>query len=286
MDVKPLVQPKKAATARQKVFVRVEAPSAATARTMRTKVLRRDLVATPSKRVAKRGARRSSTRSKLLTAAAVGLCMLGVGVGWTGLRTNHKVEAQVRQLTQQSQQADASVTTASATTAPAVDIPSETKPNTSGPAYQVPPDHPKELKIPSLKVDASIIPVGILKTGDLATPGNIFDTGWYSSSALPGQGGAMLIDGHVSGPTQHGVFYNIKSLKQGDKISVVRGDGQTFTYTVVTSKVYDAGSVDMNAAMQPITFGKPGLNLITCTGKLDSTDTHFLQRVVVFAALE
>ena len=81
------------------------------------------------------------------------------------------------------------------------------------------------------------------------------------------------------------MFYGIKNLQPGDTITVVRGDGKSYDYTVVTTKVYDANSVDMQAAVTPITQGKAGLNLITCTGKLDSTDTHFMQRVVVFASL-
>lgn len=144
---------------------------------------------------------------------------------------------------------------------------------------------PRELAIPSIGVNTRIVQLGTLKSGALAMPNNIFDAGWYSASAKPGEQGAELIDGHVSGPTQHGVFYNIKMLKAGSKITVQRGDGQTFTYTVVTSKTYDANNVDLAAALTPITPGKPSLNLITRTGKLDASGTHFLQRVVVFASM-
>ncbi len=89
----------------------------------------------------------------------------------------------------------------------------------------------------------------------------------------------------MSGPTQHGVFYAIKNLLPGDVISITRGDGKVLTYAVVTSKTYDADNVDMAAALTPIQAGRSGLNLITCTGKLDGSQTHFMQRVMVFAVL-
>ncbi len=238
---------------------------------MHSTVLRRDAVAARRPR----HQRHISLRGRVLPVTALALCMLGVYVGISGLRTNHKVAAQVTQIVRQA---------STGTNSPA-SIPSEVKPaaGQSVSSYSVAPDLPKELQIPALNVDARILRLDALKNGDLATPPNIFDSGWYTGSSKPGQAGAMLIDGHVSGPTQNGVFYGLKTLKPGDKIVVVRGDGQRFSYSVVTSKVYDADAVDMAAALTPVTAGKNGLNLITCTGKLNSTATGFQQRILVFA---
>ena len=247
------------------------------ARTARSEVLRRDLVAQPA---AKKRRRKGGLQTKLLTVAAVGLCLLAVGVGFSGLHTNHTVEAQVSHITQQASKA-----AASGTAAP-TDVPAENKPANPLASYRVAADLPREIKIAKLGVDARVLRLGVLANNALATPANIYDTGWYDGSAKPGESGAMLVDGHVSGPTQNGVFYGIKNLVKGDKITIQRGDGTVFTYDVVSSKVYDAGNVDMTAALTPAVAGKPGLNLITCTGKLDSTKTHFQQRVLVFAVQE
>lgn len=92
----------------------------------------------------------------------------------------------------------------------------------------------------------------------------------------------MLIDGHVHGPIEPGVFADLKKLKPGDEVKIERGDGQIFTYQVVDSKTYPAESVDMGAALRSAQSGRPGLNLITCTGKLDRATNSYKERLVVF----
>ncbi len=247
-------------------------------RTMHTRVLRRDVVALKTR--PKRRRTKSSRQSRVLTGVAMALCACALLLGWSGLKANHKVEAQVRYLSRQTASTATGATGADTT-------PSEIRPSGSSlSSYAVAPNMPKEIQIPKLGVDARIIKLGTTTGGALGTPSNIFDAGWFSGSSLPGQPGAALIDGHVSGPTQHGVFYSIKTLVPGDAINIIRGDGKVFVYVVVTSKTYDADRVDMAAALTPIRAGTPGLNLITCTGKLDSSQAHFAQREVVFAALK
>ncbi len=149
--------------------------------------------------------------------------------------------------------------------------------------YVVAPNRPRYIIIPKLNVDARVLSVGVTSTGALGTPYNVFDTAWYNQSALPGQQGAMLIDGHVSSWTAHGVFYGLHTLVAGDIIKIVRGDGTVFTYKVITKKFYPANKVNMQAAMTPIVSGQPGLNLITCTGHVYPGTSLFNERVVVFA---
>ncbi len=87
--------------------------------------------------------------------------------------------------------------------------------------YSVPPNDPKFISIPAINVnDTRVIQLGLLKSGAIATPDNIYDTGWYQGSSQPGESGAMFIFGHVSSWTADGVFYNLKKLKAGDKVTV------------------------------------------------------------------
>lgn len=241
--------------------------------TSRTQVLQRQYVKKPS------GAkRRRSFKKGLLPALAVALFVFGAGVGVYGLRSNHKVEAQVQHLAQQQstdQAASGSAETGSGT------VPSETPANNLA-GYKVAATAPRIIRIDSIGVAARVLRTGVNTKNQLGAPANIFDTAWYDGSARPGEAGAVLIDGHVSGPTQNGVFYKLKQLKKGSKITLERGDGKIFSYTVVDMRVYDADKVDMAAALTPITPGKPGLNLITCTGKVASSGTDFVQRLVVF----
>ncbi len=149
-------------------------------------------------------------------------------------------------------------------------------------AYSVAPSLPKYLKIPSLGVNARVFAVGLDGSGAIGTPHDVFDTAWYTGSAKPGQPGAMLIDGHISSWTSPGVFYHLTSLKAGSAVQVVRGDDTVFNYSVVKTVIYPANKVNMDAALSPVTPGKNGLNLISCTGDVISGTSEFNERVVVF----
>lgn len=164
------------------------------------------------------------------------------------------------------------------------DAPSTDKPSSSDFAnYRVPADQPRYVYIPKIGVRAMVKPTWLTTAGAIGTPTNIYNTAWYVHSAKPGQAGAMLIDGHVGFWTKHGVFFNLKELHAGDAIKVERGDGKTLSYKVVKTKFYPYDKVDMPAVLAPVTAGKPGLNLITCTGDVTKGTNQYDQRVVVFA---
>ena len=153
-------------------------------------------------------------------------------------------------------------------------------------SYIVPKESPRYLSIPKLNINARVKSLGVNNSGQLEAPANVYDVGWYTGSSKPGQPGAMLVDGHVSSWTAHGVFYDLKTLHSGDVIKVERGDGTMFTYKVDKSQVFHADNVDMVATLQPINPNKPGLNLITCSGSVESNTSEFSERLVVFAEQE
>lgn len=165
--------------------------------------------------------------------------------------------------------------------------PSSQKPSPAAVAsYTVAPDLPKYLNIPSIGIQQTrVIKLGHFADGQITSPPNIYDAGWYESSAKPGQPGAMFIYGHVSNWTADGVFYNLKKLKPGHKVYITRGDNKRFTYQVVTTRIYPYNNVDMNQALAPIDSSKPGLNLMTCTGQVMKGTSEFNERLVVFTSL-
>lgn len=148
--------------------------------------------------------------------------------------------------------------------------------------YSVPPTQPRYLHIPKLAVDARVMPVSLTRAGAIGTPSNVFDTAWYTGSALPGKQGATLIDGHVSSATTQGVFYNLKSLQPGDSLSIELGNGTLLNYRVVKTQIYPTDAVDGTALLKPIDKTKPGLNLITCAGAIIKGSNDFSERVVVY----
>jgi sortase (surface protein transpeptidase) len=148
--------------------------------------------------------------------------------------------------------------------------------------YQVAPDMPRFLKIDKINVFARVLPVGKDSNHQITAPSSVHDAGWYKASAKPGApAGASLIDGHVSGKTESGIFKQLHSITVGDEISVERGDGTVLQYEVTGKKEYDANSVDMRAALTSSDPSKPGLNLITCSGQVQGD--KYSKRLIVFA---
>jgi len=164
--------------------------------------------------------------------------------------------------------------------------PSSVKPKPAEVAtYTVPPTDPRYITIPALGIgNTPVVKLGLLKGGAIATPSNIYQTGWYNGSARPGQNGAMFIYGHVSSWTAKGVFYNLKKLQPKSLVTITRGDNKTYTYQVISTKTYPSDHVDMTQVLSPIN-DKPGLNLMTCTGQLIKGTGEFNERLVVFTSL-
>lgn len=239
----------------------------------RSVVLRRSITSVP--KIAKKKRRvRKSIGQKLMFSMAALVFISGMTVAALQLRTNKEVISQVRQNPKNSVAAAVSQ-----------DEPvSEEEPTKAAmAAHRADPSLPRYVRIPSLKVFAQVQRQGIGKNGALKAPGNVHNAGWYENSSKPGEAGAVLLDGHVAGPTKRGVFYNIKNLKAGQTIEIERGDGQKFTYKVVKTVVSKAAQTDMAAAMLSVAAGKGGLNLITCTGQYDHKTGEYDQRLIVFA---
>ncbi len=143
----------------------------------------------------------------------------------------------------------------------------------------VPTDAPRVLRIPRLGVAARIKQVGTTLSNEPIAPKSIEDVGWYDGSGKPGGEGAVLLNGHLAGPSKPGVFKEVQSLEPGDEVTVERGDGKVFTYIVARIQEYSGGQIDMSAAISSINPNKKGLNLVTTLNKYSGTE----KRVIVFA---
>ena len=154
--------------------------------------------------------------------------------------------------------------------------------------YIVAPDRPRYLRIDKLGITgARILPMGVNASGELATPNNIFDVGWYEASGKPGQGGTMIIDGHNGGPHVLGVFKSLPDLTIGDIIEIERGDGVKFKYAVADSEMIslDDANAYMAVAAKSPTPGEESVTLISCTGEWSQQQRTYLSRQFVRAVL-
>ena len=154
--------------------------------------------------------------------------------------------------------------------------------------YKVAPDRPRYLSIDKLGIkNARVLPMNVNAKGELDTPVNIFDVGWYDGSSKPGQGGTMIIDGHNGGPHKHGVFKKLPDLKNGDLIIVERGDGEKFKYSVVENKTVPLSESDeyMSTAAKSPEPGRDSVTLISCTGDWSQDKKTYLSRQFTRAVL-
>ena len=155
-------------------------------------------------------------------------------------------------------------------------------------AYTVEGNKPRYLTIPKLRIDkARILPMGVNTIGELSTPENIYDAGWYDASGLPGYGGTMILDGHNGGPHMYGVFKNLPDMAEGDEIFVERGDGQVFKYRVSESKAVALADSDayMAVAAKSPEPGRESVTIISCTGEWSDQRQTYLSRQFVRGVL-
>jgi LPXTG-site transpeptidase (sortase) family protein len=223
-----------------------------------------------------------SKRSMLASAMALLLMVGGLVALFSSIHSNRVVAVQVQALSEKSDQnSDAASGQSSGTT-----VPSEDKvPDAVVSSYSVSSDLPKYISIPKIKISKTrILRMGLDKDGSIKTPRNVWDTGWYEGSSKPGDSnGAALVMGHVSGPTNGGIFYNLYRLTDGDMINITQGDGTIYSYKVVSKEEVPADGMNMNNYLVSKNVDKPGLTLMTCAGEFNPKTQTFDKRLAVFA---
>ena len=147
-----------------------------------------------------------------------------------------------------------------------------------------PSSYPSQLRIPSIDVSADVQYVGITKKGNMATPNNFRDVGWYKNGVIPGEVGSAIIAGHVNnGLALPAIFYNLEDIKIGDDIYLDNVGKDTLNFVVTDIKIYD-----FNAKSEEVFNQVDGkfLKLITCTGVWQKEFKTHDKRLVVIAELK
>ena len=146
---------------------------------------------------------------------------------------------------------------------------------------------PVKLSIPSIEVESELMKTGLREDGSLEVPPG--DEGspasWYTGSPTPGSAGPSVLLGHVNSLTDaSGVFYRIRELDQGDRLSVTREDGTTAIFEVYNNETY----VKNEFPTKTVYFPVPGaeLRLITCDAYLADERRYDNNRVVYAKLVE
>lgn len=144
---------------------------------------------------------------------------------------------------------------------------------------------PTRLQIPKIQVDAYVQQVGITENGNMATPHNFVDVGWYKYGTTPGLLGSAVIAGHVdNGLSLPGIFKKLDQLKEGDDIYVLTDKGNKLHFVVTNTDIYGYKTAPVDLIFNQT--GEKRLRLITCTGTWIPTEKTNDKRLVVTAVLK
>jgi LPXTG-site transpeptidase (sortase) family protein len=140
---------------------------------------------------------------------------------------------------------------------------------------------PVRIQIPSIGVDAPVVPVGVDATGGVDVPQDVRVAGWYRFGSAPGADGSAVVLGHVDSAIQGtGVFFRLQTIPVGATVRIELRGGAAVTYRVVARRAY------LKTRLPPSLFrrsGPTGLALITCGGPFDPSRHRYQDNVVVYA---
>lgn len=166
------------------------------------------------------------------------------------------------------------VSAAPSTTAP---------PSTTTTVFLHPIAQPVRIVIPAIRVDSTIIEVGIMENGSMEVP-PFGLAGWYKLGPAPGAAGPAVIVAHVDSTDGPDVFYRLKDLDAGDEVLVYGEDGQLATF-VMDSKEQQLKTELPTERIWNDTW-EPVIRLITCGGDFDRSSRHYLSNVIVYGHLK
>ncbi|MFF5183283.1 class F sortase [Streptomyces sp. NPDC000345] len=149
----------------------------------------------------------------------------------------------------------------------------------------LPRSRPVRLRIPRISVDAPFTDLSLNAKGQLeAPPPN--DTnlvGWHAAGPSPGETGTAIIAGHVDTKTSAAVFAELRYLKKGDVVDVLRADGSVAHFVVDSAQTFAKNAFPSERVYADTAQAQ--VRLITCAGEYDRSAKDYKDNLVVFAHL-
>ena len=169
------------------------------------------------------------------------------------------------------------------TTALAADPPLSSEPlDHPAAARAIKPVAPVEVFIPSLGVNADVVPVGEDPDGAMGSPPDPDEVAWWSLGYGTGEEPAnVVLAGHVNWDGRPRPFGQIEQLEPGDEIVVHDELGREFRYQVTWSKLVEAEGAPVEEIFAAT--DRAELTLITCGGTYVPATREYLGRVIVRA---
>jgi hypothetical protein len=139
---------------------------------------------------------------------------------------------------------------------------------------------PTDVRIPRIKVNTTIVPLGLDQSHRLIPPTSFTQVGWYAGGTVPGDIGPAILAGHYDNAISGTVFYRLHSLRPGDVIQVKRG-GTWLNFTVVSTGEYSKQDFPTARVYGPTP--DPELRVITCGGTFNGRVGSYDDNIVVYA---
>lgn len=139
---------------------------------------------------------------------------------------------------------------------------------------------PVRVQIPSIGVDATLRPVGLLDDGSMEVP-DFGRAGWYDLGPRPGEPGPAVIVAHVDSYQGPDVFFRLRDLSSGDTVKVGHKDGTTSQFVVRSSEQQLKQQLPVDRIWNKTR--EPVLRLVTCGGDFDEAERHYRSNVIVYA---
>ena len=146
-----------------------------------------------------------------------------------------------------------------------------------------------ELLVPSARIRASLVKVGLARGNAFGAPDNPEVIGWWENGPQPGQQGNVLLDGHrdfsdINENMGTGVCWALPQTVVGD-VMIIRDSAVGVHYVYEVTETISVRWDDPDA----VRFLQPSegsiLTLITCEGSFDDEAHNYSNRRIVVAAL-
>ena len=146
-------------------------------------------------------------------------------------------------------------------------------------APEAPP--PRRMRVDRLGIESTLVGLKVQGDGTLQVPDDYDMAGWHRAGTAPGDVGPAVVVGHVDSHEGPAVFYRLRELQPGDRVTIDRVDG-----SVVVFEVYGQETVPKDAFPTERVYGPtdgPELRLVTCGGRFDEEARRYTDNVVVYA---
>lgn len=139
---------------------------------------------------------------------------------------------------------------------------------------------PRLLTIPSIGVREKLVELSVAHDRTMELPPTD-GVGWYDGSASPGDPGAAVVTGFIRVAGHRGALARLGELRPGSKVSILRSDGASATYTVDRIDSYSPKDFPVTQVYGATT--RPTLRIVTTGGTLRPGDPA--GNVVVYGSL-